>query len=62
MRFDSEAYDKLYPRNAGNETEIESAVETFTPTADEQKSADDSADSTSKEGDNGAGADSTASS
>lgn len=60
MRFDSEAYDKLYPRNAGNETEIESAVETFTPTADEQKQADDSADSTSKEGENGS--DSTATS
>lgn len=60
MRFDSEAYDKLYPRNAGNETEIESAVETFTPTADEQKQAGDSADSASKEGDNGS--DSTATS
>lgn len=54
MRFDSEAYDKLYPRNAGNETEIESAVETFTPTADEQKSAEDSTEGTSKEGENGA--------
>ena len=53
MRFDSEAYDKLFPREANNETEIESAVETFTPTADEQKQADDSADSASKEGDNG---------
>lgn len=53
MRFDSEAYDKLFPREADNETEIESAVETFTPTADEQKQADDSADSTSKEGENG---------
>lgn len=60
MRFDSEAYDKLFPREADNGTEIESAVETFTPTADEQKQADDSADSTSKEGDNGS--DSTATS
>ncbi|MGJ0538253.1 hypothetical protein [Enterococcus faecium] len=60
MRFDSEAYDKLYPRNAGNETEIESAVETFTPTADEQKSAEDSTGDTSKEGENGT--DSTATS
>lgn len=60
MRFDSEAYDKLYPRNVGNETEIESAVETFTPTADEQKSAEDSTEGTSKEGENGA--DSTATS
>lgn len=60
MRFDSEAYDKLYPRDAGNETEIESAVETFTPTADEQKSAENSTGDTSKEGENGA--DSTATS
>ena len=54
MRFDSEAYDKLFPREADNGTKIESAVETFTPTADEQKQADDPANSTSKEGDNGA--------
>ena len=60
MRFDSEAYDKLYPRDAGNKTEIESAVETFTPTADEQKSAENSTEDTSKEGENGA--DSTATS
>lgn len=53
MRFDSEAYDKLFPREVDNETEIESAVETFTPTADEQKQADDSADNTSKEVENG---------
>ena len=35
MRFDSEAYDKLYPRDADNGIKIESAVDTFTPTADE---------------------------
>lgn len=60
MRFDSEAYDKLYPRDTGNEQKIESAVETFTPTADEQKSAEDSTGDTSKEDENGS--DSTATS
>lgn len=32
MRFDSEAYDKLYPRPV-KETKVETAVEGFTPSA-----------------------------
>lgn len=39
MRFNSEAYDKLYPRKKEKEV-IESAVETFTPTSDEQDEED----------------------
>lgn len=35
MRFNTEAYDKVFPRQEERET-IESAVDTFTPTADEQ--------------------------
>ena len=40
MRFNSEVYDKLYPRQKEKEN-IETAVETFTPTADEQEVDDD---------------------
>ncbi len=36
VRFNSTAYDKLYPRQKKKET-VETAVETFTPTTDEQK-------------------------
>lgn len=40
MRFDSEAYDKLYPRLV-KETKVETAVEGFTPSAkkDEEETA-----------------------
>ena len=39
-RFNSEMYEKLYPRNEPTETEpIETAAETFTPTADIDNSA-----------------------
>lgn len=46
MRFDSSAYDKLYPRTDDSVEETETAVEGFTPTADEQNSQEggDSAD------------------
>lgn len=47
MRFNSEAYDKLYPRQKEKEN-IETAVETFTPTADEQE-VDDESDETVEE-------------
>lgn len=40
MRFNSEAYDKLYPRKPKKET-VETAVETFTPTTDEQEEVED---------------------
>lgn len=33
-RFNSEAYDRLFPRVEEQHTHIESAVPTFTPTAD----------------------------
>lgn len=36
MRFNSEAYDKVYPRQKEVE-KVETVVETFTPTEDEQK-------------------------
>ena len=36
MRFNSTAYDKLFPRQKKKET-VETAVETFTPTTDEQE-------------------------
>ena len=41
MRFDSKAYDKLFPRKKEKEN-IESAVDTFTPTTDEQEETVDS--------------------
>ena len=36
MRFNTEAYDKVFPRQEEKES-IESAVPTFTPTIDEQE-------------------------
>lgn len=37
MRFDGDAYNKLYPRNEDGIQKVESAVETFKPTEEEQK-------------------------
>ena len=34
MRFDSESYDKLFPRENEKEETIESVVPTYNPTAD----------------------------
>ena len=34
MRFDSESYDKLFPREKEKEETIESIVPTYNPTAD----------------------------
>lgn len=51
MRFDGDAYNKLYPRNEDEIQKVESAVETFKPTEEEQKGEkgtenDDGTDST----------------
>ena len=43
MRFNSEAYNKLYPRKKDKEF-IESAVETFTPTIDEVDNVENNVD------------------
>lgn len=45
MRFSSDAYDKLYPRQKEKEV-IESAVETFTPTTDEQDANEETNENT----------------
>lgn len=37
MRFNSKAYAKLFPRKTDDTPKIETAVEGFTPTADEIK-------------------------
>lgn len=54
MRFNSDAYDKLYPRKEDVEV-IETPVETFTPTTDKLNNEVDSneTDGTIVEEDNG---------
>lgn len=53
MRFDSAAYNKLYPRTAPAVESVESAVETFTPTEEEAGEVSGPVDEpdTPKEGD-----------
>ena len=53
LRFNSDAYDKVYPRPKKEEV-VESAVETFTPTTDEQKKEQEEVEEVS-EGDVGDG-------
>jgi len=46
-RFNSEMYEKLYPRQETVKTEpVETAVETFTPTKDIDTAVDDSSNTT----------------
>lgn len=40
MRFNAEIYEKVFPRTTETQTVIESAVETFKPTEEEQKAKD----------------------
>ena len=48
LRFNSNAYDKVYPRPKKEEV-VESAVETFTPTTDEQKKEQEEVEEVSQE-------------
>ena len=59
MRFNSEAYEKLYPREQKKTVEVETAVEGFTPTAKEVENekvvdADTAVESEVKNGGDGA--------
>lgn len=62
MRFNGEAYDKLYPREQDDAEQIETAVEGFTPTATEnsEKAVENSekAVETAEGGENADGSDS----
>lgn len=55
MRFNGEAYDKLYPREHDDAEQIETAVEGFTPTATENS---EKAVETEEGGENADGSDS----
>ena len=44
MRFDSESYDKLFPREKEKEETIESIVPTYNPTADKLEEKEEKVD------------------
>jgi len=62
MKFNSEAYDKLYPRPV-KETKVETAVEGFTPSAkkDEESTAETVVETETEVENGGDGADSSTS-
>lgn len=63
MRFDNEAYEKLYPRQE-KPKEVETAVEGFTPSAEAEKPAEKTetvVEAESEVKDGGDGADSSVS-
>ena len=44
MRFDSESYDKLFPREKEKEETIESVVPNYNPTADKLEEKEEKVD------------------